>query len=117
MIERRELRIQRGLLRAHGTRTLEEGLRHHRKKLRGIRRAVRIEETGRSRLVCFPQCFEFPTHHSCPGQVLCASGKRRRAVCARVLEVELMRELVQHQISAVGRIGGAAFDDPIRRPV
>jgi hypothetical protein len=89
-----ELRIQFGLRRAKSERPLEESLSCHREKLGGIRRALGIEESCRSRFVCSLQRFEFATHHSRPRQVLIPSEKSGRTVCLGILKVELMCELV-----------------------
>ena len=63
----------------------------------------------RAPLFCRAQCFEFATHHSLPGQIVSAGRESWCAVGLGVLEVELVRELVRHQVCAIGGIGRSAF--------
>src|SRR5687768_8724877 len=91
-------------------RALEERFGCHRKELRGILRAVRVEQGGLARIGRAPQRLELIAHYLRPRPYLRAAVERRRAVRAAVLEIELMGELVQDEVVSVARIGGPSPD-------
>ena len=107
-VEPLELREQRGMLFPERARPLEECLGDHREELRRIRRAVLVEQRRQPRVRCIAQRIELGAHHPPPGAIIAACLERGRTVAALTLEIELVREFVEHEILAVGRVGRAA---------
>src|SRR3954462_6071898 len=91
-------------------RPLEKSLGNHGKELRRIRGAVVVQESVLAGLGGFTQRVELRAHHPRPRPIIVMTLQRRRAVAAAVLEIELVRELVQHQVHAIVRLRRAAMD-------
>ena len=89
---------------AESVRSFEERLGRHGKEFRGIRCPIGIQDGGTPGFIGGPQRFELPAHHARPRRILGPRRERWRSVRGVVLEVELVRKLVQHEIPAVRRI-------------
>jgi hypothetical protein len=90
-------------------RSLEERLCGNREELRGILGAVRIQHRRLTVIGRAPQGLELLAEHLCPRPNLRAAVEHRRAVGAAILEVELMRELVQHEVVTIVRVRRAGL--------
>src|SRR5450759_3330785 len=96
-----ELRIKSGMFRLERARPFEERLCCNGKKLDRVRRSVSIENRRNSSSLRYSQRVELCAHHSRPCDVLCMTIESGRSISGPVLEVELMRELMQNHILPV----------------
>ena len=89
---------------------LEEAFRGDSEEFRGIRGAIFIEDGLTACFAVFPQAFVFGTQNARPDEIPrmpladAVSGQQRRAIHRSVFLVKLMREFVENQIGAVGRL-------------
>src|SRR5581483_9295781 len=113
-IERRELVVELGVPALERDRLLEKRFGHDREELGGARRPVGIDvgvDAARSRAL---ESGELAAQDASPRRVEPAPLEQRRAVDDAVLGVELVRELVQHDVVRVVHVppGG---DDVVPR--
>lgn len=90
-----------------GSWPLEECLGSNSKELGRIRRPISVQKGGMTLGFRSPQRIELRTHYSRPRQILRMSRQVGRAVGRSIFEIELMRELMQHEIFAIGWIARA----------
>src|SRR6185436_10279179 len=95
---------------AQCARTLEERFGDHRKEFRRIGGAVVVEKSVVARLGGFTQRVELRAHYPRPRAIVAVVLQRRRPVAAPILEIELVGELVEHQVHSVVRLRRAAMD-------
>ena len=102
------------MFRRHALRLLKEDLRHDCEKLGGVGRAVVAEERDLPVARLILQLCERVTQHARPPLVVPAAREDRGAVRVAVVLVELVRELVDDDVSAVVN-GVGAVDDVVPR--
>jgi hypothetical protein len=85
----------------HGPRTLEESLRRDCEELREIRRTVWVEERGFTCVVGRTERFQLARHDCTPLLEIRTRRECGSAVGSGILEVQLVRELVQHEVLAI----------------
>ena len=103
------------MLAPQGLRTLEEAFGDNREELGPIRRPIMVQQ----RLFAPPRLADQPAvlrlGHLIPGRLLVAVLQRRRAVDRTVESVEVMGELVQDNVVAVGLVTAGRQDGPPRK--
>lgn len=85
-------------------RPLKERFGYNSKELDLVRRAVSVEHRRSSLGFGFSQRIELRAHYSRPCEILRMRVQSRYSVCGSVLEIELMGELVKHNVLSVTRI-------------
>lgn len=98
MIERSELVIERRMRGLQFGASAEKRLGNNGEEFDTIFRAVRIDNRGLAGVYCVPEALIFIAEYLSPGRML-ARFQERRAVGDGVLEVELVRKFVQHNIN------------------
>ena len=102
-----EQRVEFRVLLAKFGGQIEKTFGAHGEKLGFVRGAVGVEQRRLSRVDGFAQLFEFGRHYGLPAAALFGGSQGRRAVDRPIEHVELMSELVPHQVTA--RVGMAGF--------
>src|SRR5947208_2486763 len=102
-VELLQLRVQRRMLALELDRLLEERLRRDREELGLVGRPVVVERRAPIMSGVPTQPLVLLRKHAAPG-AQCARRQDRRAVAYAVLRIQLVRELVQHDVVPVARI-------------
>lgn len=103
-----QLRVQLRVRGPQRARPLEERFRRNCEELSRIGCAVSVQQRRRTDSFSVAQRVEFRAHHPRPREVFSVRLERGGAIGIPVLEIELVRELVEDDVLAVGRIGCAA---------
>src|SRR5262245_44534656 len=99
-----ELLVQRGVARRERPGPLEEGLCRDREELRWIRGPVIIEDRAAPCRAIADERLEIGAEYARPGRVHTCPWQLGRAVGVAVLLIELVRELMEHDVVPVARV-------------
>ena len=92
------------MIRLESARCFEERLGRHCKEFGRVLRAVDVDDPVVVIWYALAQPIELRRHYASPRLVLGPCIEIRRAVGASVLEVELMRKFMEHDIGSIARI-------------